>query len=146
MKNYLLLALLFASQGLFAQNGATRGDLQIDNILIVALGEDFPNATNINWFKAGQNFEARFEHNTYQIKVLYSPDGMVLFKEFVVPKNKYTSLKVIWENLAETYPGYSLNGIYLCDAITKEYYCADIRYRGQNMKLKYDTELLRPIN
>lgn len=146
MTKYLLFALLIASQGLFAQNGTTRGDFQIDRILLVALGEDFPNANNIVWVKSGQNFEARFQHNQYQIKVIYSPDGMVLFKEFVVPKNKYSSLKNIWENLAETYPGYSLGGIYLCDAITKEYYCADIRYRGQNLKLKYDTELLLPIN
>ncbi|MEL7535069.1 MAG: hypothetical protein AAFN10_27450 [Bacteroidota bacterium] len=140
MKNLLFLALLLASQGLFAQNGTTRGDFQIDRIVLIALQEDYPGAINIAWVKSNQNFEARFQHRQYDMRVIYSPDGLLLFEEFVVPKDRYESLKTIWADLAETYPGYSLEGIYLCNAISKEYYRAEIRYRGQSLILKYNTQ------
>ncbi|MEM6345833.1 MAG: hypothetical protein AAF927_18210 [Bacteroidota bacterium] len=143
MKNLLFLTLLLASQSLFAQNGTTRGGFQIDRIVLIALQEDYPGARNIAWVKNKQNFEARFQHLQYDMKVIYSPDGLLLFEEFVVPNDRYESLKAIWTHLAETYPGYSLQGIYLCNAISKEYYRAEIRYRGQTLKLKFDTESMK---
>ncbi len=143
MKNLLFLALLFTSQALFAQNGTTRGDFQIDRIVLMALQEDYPGARNIAWVKSNQNFEARFQHRQYDMRVIYSKDGLLLFEEFVVPKDRFESLKPIWAHLAETYPGYNLEGIYLCNAISKEYYRAEIKYRGQTLKLKYDTESMK---
>lgn len=146
MKKLLFLSILFLSQGLFAQNGTTRGDFQIDRIVLIALQEDYPGASNIAWVKSNQNFEARFQHRQYEMRVVYSPDGMLLFEEFVVPKDRYESLKTIWADLAETYPGYSLQGIYLCNAISTEYYRAEIRYRGQSLKLNYDTQTMELVD
>ncbi|MEL7341853.1 MAG: hypothetical protein AAGM67_15330 [Bacteroidota bacterium] len=144
MKNLLFAFCLFFSLSLYAQppQGQTRGDFKVERMVLLALEEDFPGATDILWTKSGFNYEAAFQHDEFQMKARYTKDGMLLFKEFVVPKSRYRTqgLNIVWEKLAESYPGYRLEGIYLCQSQSKEYYRAEIWYRGQSIKLQYNTQ------
>lgn len=144
MKNLLFAFFLLLGLSLYAQppQGRPRGDVKVERMVLLALEEDFPGANDIIWSKSGLNYEAQFKHQDFQMKARYTKDGMLLFKEFVVPQSRYRTegLKTVWEKLAESYPGYRLEGMYLCQSQTKEYYRAEIWYRGQSLKLKYNTQ------
>lgn len=128
----ILIAFALVGSTYFAANAQDVASKDVPQAVAAALSEKYPNASDLDWEMKGNNYEADFDVDRIDHKVVIDPSGKILMSKRDIMKGDLP--QAVTAAIDKNYKGMRLDDMERIEKDGKTYYQVELDKRGQEDK------------
>lgn len=134
----ILVGFVLAGASVIAAQAQDVDTKDVPAAVKTALSQKYANATDLEWEKHGNNYEADFDIDRIDHAAMIDPSGKVLMTRRDIMKNDLP--QAITSAIAQQYKSMRLDDMELVEKDGKKYYQVELDQQGQDKKVVFSAD------